>query len=123
MSLIITESTQLVSSSSLPADSIDVMASTYYFVVSRQMAAFLTSLDLFASLVASAIHDFKHPGTNNTFAIASKSELALIYNDKSVLENYHLSEAFRVFRVHLVFNRLVTCVARIMCSLLVSSRS
>lgn len=35
-------------------------------------------------------------GTNNTFQIASGSELAMIYNDASVLENFHIATAFRI---------------------------
>jgi hypothetical protein len=42
--------------------------------------------------------DFQHPGTNNAFHVATRSELALLYNDQSVLENMHCSEAFRVLR-------------------------
>ena len=41
--------------------------------------------------------DFKI-GTNNQFHINSKSELALLYNDRSVLENHHISAAFRLMR-------------------------
>ena len=37
-------------------------------------------------------------GTNNQFHINSKSELALLYNDQSVLENHHISAAFRLMR-------------------------
>lgn len=50
------------------------------------------------TLIAAGVHDFRHPGRNNPFQIASKSELALLYNDQSVLENYHVSEAFRLMK-------------------------
>lgn len=46
--------------------------------------------------MAAAIHDFEHPGVNNAFLINSESDLALKYNDTSVLENYHASRAFEV---------------------------
>lgn len=49
-------------------------------------------------LFAAAIHDLEHTGTNNQFHITSKSELALLYNDQSVLENHHISTAFRIMR-------------------------
>eukprot|EP00475_Leptophrys_vorax_P025009 TRINITY_DN34822_c0_g1_i1.p1 TRINITY_DN34822_c0_g1~~TRINITY_DN34822_c0_g1_i1.p1 ORF type:complete len:646 (-),score=117.89 TRINITY_DN34822_c0_g1_i1:2767-4704(-) len=76
----------------------DVLANTYYFILSKPLSALLTKLDLLASMVAASVHDFKHPGTNNPFSVATGDEFALIYNDRSVLENMHVSEAFRLFR-------------------------
>jgi hypothetical protein len=53
---------------------------------------------IFAGLVSAIIHDFQHPGYTNQFMINSEHELALTYNDQSVLENFHLSEAFKVIK-------------------------
>jgi len=33
------------------------------------------------------IHDFKHPGVNNKFMVASSDPVAIRYNDAAVLEN------------------------------------
>jgi len=52
--------------------------------------------DLLALYTAGMVHDFKHPGFNNTFLTNGLDQLALIYNDKSVLENFHTYEAFKV---------------------------
>ena len=41
-------------------------------------------------------HDYKHPGFNNNYLIETKHPLATKYNDISVLENMHISEAFRL---------------------------
>ena len=41
-------------------------------------------------------HDYKHPGLNNNFLIETKHPLSLKYNDISVLENMHVSEAFKL---------------------------
>eukprot|EP00980_Cylindrotheca_fusiformis_P016252 scaffold4829_cov129-Cylindrotheca_fusiformis.AAC.12 len=55
-------------------------------------------IQVFAVLLSAVIHDVGHPGKNNSFQIQDKSEIALQYNDQSVLENMHLSKAFmRVF--------------------------
>lgn len=51
-------------------------------------------LDIFSILVAAVIHDVKHPGLNNNFQINSRSELAVQYNDVSVLENYSITWLF-----------------------------
>jgi len=52
--------------------------------------------DKLAFLTACLVHDFKHPGLNNNFMVNSLSELAIIYNDKSTLENMHIAETFKI---------------------------
>ena len=42
------------------------------------------------------MHDVDHPGNNNDYEKNSKSHLALLYNDISILENHHVSVAFRM---------------------------
>ncbi len=46
--------------------------------------------------MASAVHDVKHPGMNNTFQVNTFSNLALTHNDVAVLENEHSSHAFKL---------------------------
>ena len=48
------------------------------------------------SFISTGIHDFKHPGLSNNFLIKSKHKLARRYNDKAILENYHISCAFKL---------------------------
>lgn len=43
-------------------------------------------------ILGALVHDFKHRGRSNAFLIKTNAQLALVYNDVSVLENYHLSE-------------------------------
>jgi len=47
-------------------------------------------------LLACLGHDIGHPGTNNLFQINSRHELAVMYNDQSVLENHHAAELIRL---------------------------
>lgn len=47
-------------------------------------------MEKFIVLLSCASHDIAHPGNNNIFEVNTKSELAIAYNDKSVLENYSL---------------------------------
>jgi hypothetical protein len=56
----------------------------------------ITELQIFALMLASLIHDVDHPGNNNIFEINSRSKLALIYNDISILENHHCSIGFKI---------------------------
>jgi len=56
----------------------------------------LTPLDIAALLLAAIVHDFRHPGVSNIFLQNSVHDLAITYNDRSILESYHISEAYRV---------------------------
>ena len=41
------------------------------------------------------IHDYDHSGTTNNFHVQSGSQLAVLYNDRSVQENHHVSSFFQ----------------------------
>ena len=47
-------------------------------------------------IIAAVIHDCDHPGSNNNFLVNTKNELALTYNDESVLENHHCATGFKL---------------------------
>lgn len=49
-------------------------------------------------MLASICHDLDHRGLNNAYQINAGTELALIYNDQSPLENHHCSTGFRLMR-------------------------
>ena len=51
------------------------------------------------TLIVSAIgHDLDHPGFNNAYQINARTDLALIYNDQSPLENHHCSMTFMILK-------------------------
>ncbi|KAF2770024.1 HD-domain/PDEase-like protein [Teratosphaeria nubilosa] len=60
----------------------------------------LTPLDGLILLISAIGHDVGHPGVNNAFLIACDHPLAQLYNDKSVLENYHCSAYSQLLRRH-----------------------
>ncbi|XP_072034774.1 dual specificity calcium/calmodulin-dependent 3',5'-cyclic nucleotide phosphodiesterase 1A-like isoform X2 [Amphiura filiformis] len=76
----------------------DVTQTVHHMLAKMGLVHWLTDLQIFASLLAAIIHDFEHTGTTNLFHVNTKSELAMIYNDRSVLENHHLSRAFRIIQ-------------------------
>ncbi|XP_076135837.1 3',5'-cyclic-AMP phosphodiesterase 4C-like [Alosa pseudoharengus] len=74
----------------------DVTQSTHVLLSSPALNAVFTDLEILAALFAAAIHDVDHPGVSNQFLINTNSELALMYNDESVLENHHLAVGFKL---------------------------
>ncbi|XP_009580852.1 PREDICTED: calcium/calmodulin-dependent 3',5'-cyclic nucleotide phosphodiesterase 1B-like, partial [Fulmarus glacialis] len=59
---------------------------------------YLTEIEVLAIIFAAAIHDYEHTGTTNSFHIQTKSDCAILYNDRSVLENHHISAVFRMMQ-------------------------
>ena len=69
------------------------VTNTCYFILERcqvRKDSAFTDLETLIILLSCSTHDIDHPGRTNAFEINSRSLLALTYNDKSVLENYHL---------------------------------
>uniref|UniRef100_A0A061R9Q4 Phosphodiesterase n=1 Tax=Tetraselmis sp. GSL018 TaxID=582737 RepID=A0A061R9Q4_9CHLO len=56
------------------------------------------SMMLLSVILASAVHDFRHPGLNNAFQIAADSDVSIEFNEQSVLENMSASRALAAMR-------------------------
>lgn len=52
-------------------------------------------LDSVAVVIAALGHDAGHPGRNNQFYVNTFQRMAFLYNDRSVLENYHSALVFK----------------------------
>ncbi|XP_076236530.1 phosphodiesterase dunce isoform X4 [Calliopsis andreniformis] len=76
----------------------DVTQSTHTLLNTPALESVFTPLEITAALFAATIHDVDHPGLTNQFLVNSSSELALMYNDESVLENHHLAVAFKLLQ-------------------------
>lgn len=75
---------------------VDVVHCVHWFLLKCGLSGYLKEHILMAAILASAIHDVDHPGLNNAFQINTQSDLAILYSDRSVLENHHLATAFRL---------------------------
>ena len=76
----------------------DVTQTIHFLISHTGMLHWLTELEIFAMIIAAAGHDFEHTGTTNDFHVNTKSDLALLYNDKSPLENHHASALFSIMQ-------------------------
>jgi len=72
----------------------DVARTVHYFIHTTPVKAYSTDLEILGLIVASLVHDYDHPGKTNQFHIAIRDQKALLYNDRSVLENHHVAQCF-----------------------------
>lgn len=73
----------------------DVVHATFVFT-SRVQDQLIPARSRAALLIAAAAHDVGHPGVNNQFLTVTRHDLAVRYNDSSVLENYHAANLFEL---------------------------
>lgn len=92
----------------------DVLQGVSVFCTERRIRNVLEDLDMVALLIASVVHDYRHPGVSNNFLAETSSTLAIRYNDDSVLENFHAASAFEILcrRRYNIFAKLDTDVYR-----------
>ncbi|CEL97085.1 unnamed protein product [Vitrella brassicaformis CCMP3155] len=76
----------------------DVTNSAFYFALAANWLELIQPLEMVAFVLACACHDVGHPGKNNAYMVSSQQALAVRYNDKSVLENYHAATTFEVMK-------------------------
>eukprot|EP00002_Diphylleia_rotans_P012868 TRINITY_DN2511_c0_g1_i2.p1 TRINITY_DN2511_c0_g1~~TRINITY_DN2511_c0_g1_i2.p1 ORF type:complete len:798 (-),score=148.92 TRINITY_DN2511_c0_g1_i2:422-2815(-) len=88
----------------------DVTLNMNYLIHRPKVIDCLSDLDKLACILAACSHDFRHPGYNNAFHITLERPEAITYNDRSVLENFHLAQTF-----HLMFDPTKDC--NILCNL------
>ncbi len=74
----------------------DVMQAVFVFLVHFCDELNFTPLEHLALLISGLCHDVGHPGHNNDYMITTGSEIAMLYNRRSVLENCH---SFLLFRL------------------------
>ena len=69
-----------------------------------------SKLDIFILFFSCIIHDYKHPGLNSQYLIATNHEIALEYGDKQTLERFHVAEAFKLLDSSETVSDLLDCL-------------
>ena len=90
----------------------DVTQSVYIFFThsNAEKLAKTNVIDLLSVIIAALGHDIGHPGLTNTFHINDSTDIAITYNDISVLENFHAATLFKTIRKteNNIFDKLTT---------------
>uniref|UniRef100_A0A0K8SGT4 3',5'-cyclic-AMP phosphodiesterase n=1 Tax=Lygus hesperus TaxID=30085 RepID=A0A0K8SGT4_LYGHE len=74
----------------------DVLQAAACFLLKLRSKKLLEPLDEICCLIAAVAHDLGHPGKSSAFLTNAGDDLALLYNDISVLEQHHASLTFRL---------------------------
>lgn len=74
----------------------DVMCSYLYLLTKSRLSESMVYIEWLCGIIACLGHDIGHPGKNNRFLVMTGNELAIQYNDISVLENMHASTIFKI---------------------------
>jgi len=75
-----------------------VIQYTAILLIRTKTSSLILPKDCFTILIAAAVHDVAHPGTNNAFQLSSNSHLAATFGEKSVLETMHIHTALASLR-------------------------
>lgn len=75
---------------------VTVMNVCYFFLKEGNLSLYFDSLSVAALMFSSLMHDIGHTGRSNRFEENSRSQLAVVYNDSSILEMYHASLSFKI---------------------------
>lgn len=86
----------------------DVLQTCHCILKSTNLDSILSKYEVFSLLIAAVIHDYQHLGLTNQFLINTRSDLARIYNDRSVLENHHVASAFAIMNRSAKYNILLS---------------
>ena len=74
----------------------DVLQSLHVILCRGQLMekGFCDDISLLSCYLSAIIHDYEHKGVNNDYLIRTSDPLAILYNDRSPMENHHLAAAF-----------------------------
>ncbi|KAI9189584.1 3',5'-cyclic-nucleotide phosphodiesterase [Blastocladiella emersonii ATCC 22665] len=84
----------------------DMTQAMWVFLHDERLAGACSPLELFAVILACAMHDVDHPGVTNAFIVKSRHPLALLYSDTSVLEFHHAATGISVAERRGLFKKM-----------------
>lgn len=73
------------------------LASTAYFMLTKggfMVKGKMDDIDFSSMIIGGVCHDLGHFGVNNVYLVEKRHDIAIRYNDASVLENHHVASAF-----------------------------
>ncbi len=78
----------------------DVTQSSYLFLThsNAEKVAKTNVIDILSIIIAGLGHDLGHPGLTNMYHMNDSTDIAITYNDISILENFHASLLFKTLR-------------------------
>ena len=78
----------------------DVTQSSYLFLThsNAEKVAKTNVIDILSIIIAGLGHDLGHPGLTNMYHMNDSTDIAITYNDISILENFHASLLFKNLR-------------------------
>uniref|UniRef100_A0A0G4I976 PDEase domain-containing protein n=1 Tax=Chromera velia CCMP2878 TaxID=1169474 RepID=A0A0G4I976_9ALVE len=76
----------------------DVALMTVWLTEHVGVRPFLSPVRNVSIVIAALCRDVGHEGVNNMFHINSSSDLAVNYNDRSILESFHAAQTFRLMQ-------------------------
>lgn len=77
---------------------LNVMHSCYMISHLTRAQLYLKDLRKFSLIFAGLCHDVAHTAKTNIFEVNSLSKLAVRYHDRSVLEQHHIAQTFKILR-------------------------
>ncbi|KAI7892229.1 uncharacterized protein EV154DRAFT_601757 [Mucor mucedo] len=85
---------------------VDVAIVLYHMLCQYDVATYLSRIDMAALLIAGLCHDIGHPGMNNNYQVNLKTDLAVRYSNKSVLESYSCTITMDLLSRHKLLRHL-----------------
>lgn len=81
----------------------DILHKTYFLITNPEIYSkdypkegYLGDLEVIATLISAAAHDYDHQGCSNKFLAATNSDLSVLYNGRSPLEAHSAASAIRL---------------------------
>ncbi|GFH21165.1 phosphodiesterase, partial [Haematococcus lacustris] len=76
----------------------DVVQTMHVLLTRGLGPGYADNLSMLAAYLAAACHDYQHMGRTNDWLVETEDDLALLYNDRSPMENHHLAGAFSLLK-------------------------